>query len=99
MQKRVANQSAAILAQEKIVIISQNVQGLKDLAKLETIINEVNKRGIYAFLVQESWLEGDYDVQQLTHGITFIHHGPPKQGSRRDSGGVGIILSEEATRN
>jgi hypothetical protein len=38
----------------KIAIISQNIQGLKHPAKLETIINEVNKRCIFAYLVQGS---------------------------------------------
>jgi hypothetical protein len=58
----------------------------------------MNKRDMYAYLVQETWLEGDY-VQLLKHGITFIHYGPTKQESRRGSGGVAVILSEEATQN
>jgi hypothetical protein len=65
---------------------------------METITNEVNKRGIYTYLVQETWLEGDC-VQHMKHGITFIRHGPTKQEIRRGSGGVGVIVREEATQH
>jgi hypothetical protein len=74
----------------------QKNQAMKNPAKRETIIFEVEEIGKYAYLVQETWLEGDF-VQKLKHGQTFIHHDPVMQESRRGSGGVRIILSEKAT--
>jgi hypothetical protein len=51
--KSIRRDSSAI----KIMVVIQNAQGMKDPAKLETIIYEVEARGIYAYLVQETWLK------------------------------------------
>jgi hypothetical protein len=67
-------------------MVSQNAQGMKDPAKLETIIYEEDARGIYEYLFQETWLEGDF-VQQLMYAQTLIRRGLERQESRRGSGG------------
>jgi hypothetical protein len=35
-----------------LTLLTRNVQGLKDPSKLETIIDEVNSKGIYAYMDQ-----------------------------------------------
>jgi hypothetical protein len=77
---------------------SQNAQGLKNEANIETIIHQIKEKGLYAFCVQETSLEGNY-VQDLKDGMTCIHHRPTKQTCRRGSGGVGIVLSERAVQD
>jgi hypothetical protein len=49
-------------------MLSQNVQGLKEEAKLETIIHIIEERKVYAYCVQEIWLERDFE-QELKHGM------------------------------
>jgi hypothetical protein len=44
-----------------VLVMSQNVQGLKDEAKLETIIRIMRERKVYAYCVHETWLEGDFE--------------------------------------
>jgi hypothetical protein len=57
---------------------SQNIQGLKDESKLETIIHHVREKKLYAYCIQETWLQGDFE-QDLKDGMKLIHHGPAKQ--------------------
>jgi hypothetical protein len=86
LQKAKNGGGTSIRRDSSIVVVSQNAQGMKDPAKLETIIYEEDARGIYAYLVQETWLEGDF-VQKLKYGQTLIRRGLERQESRRGSGG------------
>jgi hypothetical protein len=59
--------------------------GLKDKAKLETIIHIVEERKVYAYCVQETWLEGDFE-QELKKGMKFIQHDPARKDSAMGQG-------------
>ena len=48
-------------------------------------------RKIDVYLIQETWLDGDY-VSEIK-GYTLFHHGLKKQKCSRGQCGVGIILS------
>jgi hypothetical protein len=63
--------------------------------KLETIIHIIEERKVYAYCVQDTWLEGDFE-QELKNGMKVMHHGPARQDSVSVQGGVGIILSSES---
>jgi hypothetical protein len=67
----------------RVIVLSQNVQGLKDEAKLETSIRIIEERKVDAYCVQETWLEGDFE-QELKKGVEFIHHGPARQNSGKE---------------
>jgi hypothetical protein len=51
-----------------VIVSSQNVQGLKDGAKLETMIHIIEERKVYTYCVQETSLEGDFE-QELKNGM------------------------------
>jgi hypothetical protein len=79
---------------EDASVVCTNVQGLNEEVKLETIIHIIEERKVYAYCVQETWLEGDFE-QELKNGMKCIHHGPARQNSAKGQGWVGSILSSE----
>jgi hypothetical protein len=62
---------------QEVRIQTQNVQGLKDESKIETTINIISQEKLYAYCVQEAWLEGEFTLE-LKHGISFVPRGPEK---------------------
>ena len=68
-------------------IVSHNIRGTqgafelngdtRDLGKLETIALNLSNRKwkVDIYLVQETWITGDWIIE--AHGCTIIHHGPP----------------------
>jgi hypothetical protein len=55
-------------ATSRFRVQSQHVQGLKDEAKLETLIHHVREKKLYAYCLQETWLQGDFK-QDLKDGM------------------------------
>jgi hypothetical protein len=51
--KRLKNQPTGDSSASRVVVLSQNVQGLKKEAKLETIIQIIEERKVYSYCVQE----------------------------------------------
>jgi len=72
-------------------IFSQNLQGAKDELKLECIIHSMRRHHIDIYLIQETWLTGNWTKD--IHGYTLFHHGLETATCSRGTGGVGIILS------
>ena len=58
----------------------------------------MEEESIYAVTIQETWLEGNFQLQ-LPGEKRLIHHGPPTQDSKRGRGGVAIILSKQAVQD
>jgi hypothetical protein len=83
------------IAEQHVPIQSQNVQGLKDASRLETLLHVMKRDKLYAYCIQETWLEGEC-IQELKDGAVFIHHRPTKQRSSRSSCGICIVLSRRA---
>jgi hypothetical protein len=79
----------------ELKIHSQNILGLKDESKIETIINIIGQEILYAYCVQETFLQG-YFTLELNHGSICIHHGPEVHPSRCGRGGVKICLGQRA---
>jgi hypothetical protein len=79
----------------KTIIYSQNIQGGKDPLKLEYITETMKERGIDIYLLQETWLEGNF-TRDIGEGCLLIHHGLEEATCNRGTGGVGIILSKRA---
>ena len=89
-----------------LTVVTQNIRGVqgfiepngqsRDLGKLETLTRVLLDENIDVFLVQETWLTGDW-IKSI-NGVTVIHHGPPAPTSRRGSGGVAILLGPKAKK-
>lgn len=77
-----------------VVMYSQNLADMRsnlENTKLDIIIGIMISRGIDAYLLQETWLEGI--VTHEVNGFLFLHHGIPKDDCPRGRRGVGIVLS------
>jgi hypothetical protein len=92
MRKRRYKIHSSPTVEQHVTIQLHNIQGLKDASKLETILHIIKRDTLYAYCIQETWIEGGY-VQELKDGAVFIHHGPTTQRSSRGSGGVDIVIS------
>jgi len=89
-----------------LIVVSQNIRGVqgffepdgrsRDLGKLEILTRVLLEQHIDVYLIQETWLTGDWI--RIINGVTVIHHGPDTPTSRRGSGGVAILLSQSATK-
>jgi hypothetical protein len=85
---------------DDLYIISHNLWGAKgsfdpdgttrDLNKFEVLTRLMTEHNIDIYLLQETWLVGDFITN--IHGITVIHHGPEEPASNRGSGGIAILL-------
>ena len=79
-----------------VQIVSQNTRGLKADDRLEELFSSINRRGILASCIQETWRSG---LDILEHGqCTLVLAGldPTEQTCNRGSQGVGIALSSRA---
>ena len=77
-------------------VVSQNVRGLNDNTKLESIIDMMEMNRIDAYLLQETWLPGTRIIE--IRDFTIFLHSISKKGARRGERGVGIILSPKFTK-
>lgn len=84
-----------------LLAYTQNVCGLKQVDKLERLVQFSIEKCIDFMCLQETWLEGRYSIDiEATKtasdeptSCTFFHYGQEKQVNR-GSGGVGILLSK-----
>ena len=84
-----------------LLAYTHNVCGLKQVDKMERLVQFSVEKGIDFTCIQETWLEGRYciDIETMdtdpneTISCTFFHYGQEKQ-INRGSGGVGILLSK-----
>jgi len=77
-----------------LVMYSQNLAGMRSTlenTKLDIITGMMIARGIDAYLLQETWLEGTFTKE--VNGFLFLHHGLPTRDCPRGRRGVGIVLS------
>ena len=75
-------------------IVSQNVNGLTQSWKLEMIINRMIEVQYDAFLIQETWLTGNWEKE--IRGYLVIHHNHEKDKLKKrgqEKRGVAIVLS------
>ena len=77
-----------------IDIGGQNAEGFKSEEKWEELAMKVRRWKMFAVCIQETWRHGDCQLE--SHGVYFIGHGYAEPKCSRGSGGVGIMLSEEA---
>ena len=87
------NESYSNLKGESIVFLSQNVHSLRSESQrlyLDIIVELMSFRKIDVYLIQETWLDGDY-VSEIK-GYTLFRYGLKKKCGRGQCG-VGIILS------
>ena len=77
-----------------IDIGGQNAEGFKSEEKWEELAMKVRRWKMFAVCIQETWRHGDCQLE--SHGVYFIGHGYAEPKCLRGSGGVGIMLSEEA---
>ena len=84
-----------------LLAYTHNVCGLKQVDKLERLVQFSTEKSIDFTCIQETWLEGQYcvDIETVNTesekptSCTFFHYGQEKQ-INRGSGGVGILLSK-----
>jgi len=62
----------------------------RDLSKLETLARLMTTNDIDVYLLQETWLFGDWT--KTIANVTIIHHGPAEAVCNPGSGGVAIML-------
>jgi exonuclease III len=83
--------------------ITQNVNGAKEKIeadgtrtneKFETIAHQMVKHKKQAYLIQETWMTGNFITE--IQGIRFFHHGLDESTCNRGRGGVAIALGPEA---
>jgi hypothetical protein len=74
-------------------IVNQNAEGWRKPWKVEMTIETMIKHGIDAYLLQETWDNGDWEKE--IRGYLVIHHNHEKEEGRkgRERRGVAIILS------
>jgi exonuclease III len=84
-------------------IITQNANGAKEKLeadgtrtneKFETIAHQMVTQNKHAYLVQETWMTGNFITE--IRGIHFFHHGLEESTCNRGRGGVAIALGPEA---
>ena len=78
-----------------ISLISQNARGVKAEEWMEELTSSMNRRGIFAACVQETWRSGN-DVIDLNRCKLILAGLKKEEQSRRGSQGVGIVLSSLA---
>ena len=79
--------------------ISQNVRSLlskKQYINIDAIINTLGKHNILAYLIQETWL--DRDFEKIINGYHLFHHGLKQQICKRGKKWVAIILSSDLAK-
>ncbi len=91
---------------DDLYIVPHNLRGAKgsfdpdgttrDLNKFEVLTRLMTEHNIDIYLLQETWLIGDFITN--IHGITVIHHGPEEPASNRGSGSLAILLGPRAQR-
>ena len=82
-----------------LVIYTQNAQGLRaNEEKLKYISRMMESKLIDAFMIQKTYLEGDF-IKILLRGQLFIHHRSNVQPLQGAKGGVAILLSPEMATN
>ena len=83
--------------------VSQNVNGAKEKVaadgtrtneKFETIAYQMGKHKKHAYLMQETWMTGNFIIE--IQGVHFFHHGLDEPSCNRGRGGVAIALGPEA---
>ena len=80
-----------------VTIISHNVRGMKREDQIDELFFIMQRRGIFAACVQETWRTG---IQTLEHDqcrLILAGLDTAQVKTRRGSQGVGIALSAQAT--
>ena len=88
-----------LFVSNNISFISQNVRSLrskKQYINIDAIINTMEKHNISAYLIQETWLDGDFE--KIINGYHLFHHGLKKQICKRGQKGIAIILSPDLAK-
>jgi hypothetical protein len=67
-----------------------------NLNKFEVLTHLMTEHDIDIYLLQETWLVGDFIT--IIHGITVIHHGPEEPANNQGSGGIAMLLGPRAQR-
>ena len=68
-----------LFVSNNISFISQNVRSLrskKQYINIDAIINTMEKHNISAYLIQETWLDGDFE--KIINGYHLFYHGLKK---------------------
>ena len=75
-------------------IVNQNVNGLTRAWKMESMIDNMITNNIDAYLIQETWLTGDWEKEIRGYLVIHHNHEPKKEKKKgREKHGVAIILS------
>ena len=65
-----------LFVSNNVSFISQNVRSLlskKQYINIDAIINTLGKHNISLYLIQETWLDGDFE--KIINGYHLFHHG------------------------